>query len=96
LCGELTAGNRKKAMAQTTIAIDEDLLRRIEEKAARESRTAEEVANELLRKSLDAAKPYKLELKGWDAELQPGIDLTDRDKLYDILDGPDEMKRRGF
>ncbi len=80
------------------IAIEDDVLKQLEEKAAKESRTAEEVANELLRQSLEAAKPYKLELEGWKwkTELQPGIDLTDRDKLYDILDGPDEMKRRGF
>lgn len=74
-------------MAQATIAIDEELLKQIEEKAAKESRTAEEVANELLRQSL--AKPYKLELQGWNAELRPGVDLTDRDKLYELMDGPE-------
>jgi hypothetical protein len=76
-------------MAQATITIDEDLLKQIEEKAAKESRTAEEVANELLREALE--KPYKLELEGWKwkTELQPDIDLTDRNKLYDILDGPE-------
>ncbi len=81
-------------MAQATIAIDEDALKQLEEKAAKESRTAEEVANELLRQSLGAAKPYKLELQRWNAELL--VDVADRNKLYDILDDADEMKRRGF
>ena len=79
-----------------TITIEDDLLRQLEEKAAEENRSADEVANEVLRWGLK--KPYKLELEGWKwkTELQPGIDLTSREKLYDILDGPDEMKRRGF
>ena len=72
-----------------TITIEDELLRQLEEKAAKESRSADEVANELLRKSL--GKPYKLELEGWKwkTELQPGIDLTDRNKLYDAMDDPD-------
>ncbi len=80
-------------MAQATITIDEDLLKQIEEKAAKESRTAEEVANELLRQSLEAKKPYKLELQGWNAELQPGVDLEDRSKLYDLMDGPEYFEK---
>lgn len=34
-----------------------------------------------------ARRPYKLKLRGWSAELQPGVDITDRDKLYEILEG---------
>jgi len=79
-------------MAQVTITIDEDLLKQLQEKAAKESRTAEEVANELLRQSL--GKPYKLELEGWNAEIL--VDVADREKLYDVLDDDEYMKRRGF
>jgi hypothetical protein len=82
-------------MAQLTIAIDEDLLKQLEEKAAKESRTKDEVANDILRKSFTAAKPYKLELEGWKTELQPGVDLNDRDKLYDLMDGDELLKKYG-
>lgn len=82
-------------MATITITIEDEVLKRLEEKAAKENRSADEVANDLIRQEL--AKAYKLELEGWNwkTELQPGIDLTSRDKLYDVLDGAEEMKRRG-
>jgi len=44
-------------MAQATITIDGDLLKQLEEKAAKESRTANEVANEMLRQSLEDRTP---------------------------------------
>jgi predicted transcriptional regulator len=44
-----------------TITIDEDLAKPIEEKAAKESRTADEVANEMLRQSLGDAAPVRNE-----------------------------------
>ena len=48
------------------------------------------VANELLRDGLARLAepaPYKLTLEGWEAEEQPGVDLLDRDKLFDLMDG---------
>ena len=77
-------------MARTTLAIDDDLLKRIKEKAAREGRTLQDVANELLRQALLQPKPkrnVKLELRGWKAAERPGVDLFDRDKLFDLMDG---------
>ncbi len=77
-------------MARTTIALDDDLLRRLKEKAAREGRTLQDVANELLRQSLaaqSARKRVKIHLRGWKASRQPGVDLLDRDKLFDLMDG---------
>ena len=29
---------------------------------------------------------YRLELEGWDAAELPGVDVLDRDKLFDILE----------
>jgi len=78
-----------------TITIDEDLLKRIEEKAAKESRTAEQIANELLRSSLNGQKPYKLELEGWNAQLRPGVDLSDRNQMYELMDGDELAKKYG-
>ena len=75
-------------MPRTTLAIEDTLLRRLKEKAAREGRTLQEVANELLRQSLDTRPQrldYRLELEGWDAAEMPGVDVLDRDKLLDIL-----------
>lgn len=77
-------------VARTTLAIDDDLLKRIKEKAAREGRTLQDVANELLRTALVQKKPKtnrKLALRGWEASERPGVDLLDRDKLFDLMDG---------
>ena len=77
-------------MARTTIAIDDDLLKRMKEKAAREGRPLQDVANELLRQALVQQAPrrrIKLSLRGWKARQQPGVDLLDRDKLFDLMDG---------
>ena len=76
-------------MPRTTLAIEDRLLRRLKEKAAREGRTLQETANDLLRQSLDMRPQrldYRLKLEGWDAAELPGVDLLDRDKLSDILD----------
>jgi plasmid stability protein len=77
-------------VARTTLAIDDDLLKRIKEKAAREGRTLQDVVNELLRQALVQQKPkraLKLKLRGWKATERPGVDLLDRDKLFDLMDG---------
>ena len=76
-------------MPRTTLAIDDDLLKTIKEKAARDGRTFQDVANELLRQALKPRprKAVKLKLRGWKAVEQPGVDLLDRDKLFDLMDG---------
>lgn len=71
--------------------IDDKLLRELKKKAAEEGRTLQAVVNDLLRRSL--AQPrrernsFKLHLQGWEAKEQPGVDLLDRDKLFDLMDG---------
>lgn len=75
-------------MPRMTLAIEDRLFRRLKEKAAREGRTLQEIANELSKQSLDLGpnrSNFRLELDGWDAEELPGFDLLDRDKLLDIL-----------
>ncbi|HET7711445.1 MAG TPA: ribbon-helix-helix protein, CopG family [Thermoanaerobaculia bacterium] len=77
-------------MPRTTLALDEDLLRRLKEKAAREGRTMQDVANELLRMGLTRPRipsRSKLQLRGWKARLQAGVDLFDRNSLFDVMDG---------
>ena len=69
--------------------IEDTLLRLLKRKAAEEGRTLQAVANELLRQGLagSARRPYALTLRGWQAEEQPGIDILDRDTLFDAMDG---------
>jgi len=77
-------------VARTTLAIDDELLKRIKEKAVREGRTLQETANDLLRQALAPRRSgpkVKLELRGWEAVTRPGVDLLDRDKLFDLMDG---------
>lgn len=77
-------------MQRTTLALDEDLLQELKERAARERRTFQALTNDLLRRAVaDDRVPseYRLELQGWRASAQPGVDLLDRDQLFDRMDG---------
>lgn len=74
-------------MQRITLSIEDRLFRRLKEKAAREGRTLQEIADDLLRQGLDMRPhrlDYRLNLEGWDAAELPGVDLLDRDKLLDI------------
>ncbi|MDE2756153.1 MAG: hypothetical protein OXU26_09695 [Acidobacteriota bacterium] len=74
-------------MQRITLSIEDRLLRRLKEKAAREGRTLQDTANDLLKQGLDTRPQrldYRLELEGWDAAELPGVDLLDRHKLLDI------------
>lgn len=75
-------------MARTTLVLDDHLLRQIKKKAAEEGRTFQAVANDLLRRALaqSGRQPYRLKLQGWKAELQPGVNIMDRDSLFDLMD----------
>ena len=76
-------------MKRTTLTIEDRLLRELKKKAAEEGRTLQAVANDLLRRSL-AAQPresYQLRLRGWKAAELPGVNLADRDALFDLMDG---------
>jgi hypothetical protein len=75
-------------MARTTLVLDDNLLKQMKKKAADEGRSLQAVANELIRRGL-ATRPhqdYRLKLHGWKAELQPGIDILDRDSLFEAMD----------
>jgi plasmid stability protein len=77
-------------MKRTTLAIDDDLLKQLKEKAVREGRTLQAVANDLLRQAVVQQWPKsqpRLVLRGWKAVVQPGVDLLDRDRLFDLMDG---------
>ena len=78
-------------MTRTTIGLDDELLARLKEMAAREGRTMQAVVNDLLRQGLKGVEAsrqgeYRLDLEGWDATMRPGVDLLDRDVLFDLMD----------
>jgi hypothetical protein len=76
-------------MKRTTLTIDDQLFRELKKKSAEEGRTLQAVTNDLLRQALDRGplKPYKLRLQGWHAAELPGVDLLDRDALFDLMNG---------
>jgi hypothetical protein len=58
--------------------------------ALEQGRTLQAVTNDLLRRAMatqEQPKRYTLRLKGWQAQAQPGVDILDRDKLFDLMNG---------
>ena len=76
-------------MRRITLTIDDQIFRELKKKASEEGRTLQAVTNDLLRRSLTTrpSKSYQLRVRGWKATEQPGVDLLDRDVLFDLLDG---------
>jgi Ribbon-helix-helix protein, copG family len=77
-------------MKRTTLALDDDLLRRLKADAADRGITLAALVNETLRQAILPRAPrkrFKLKLQGWQAELQPGVDILDRDQLFDLTTG---------
>ena len=71
-----------------TLKLDEDLHRRLKERAAREGRTLQSLANDLLRLGLAVPKAsdYRLKFVSVKGEHQPGVDLFDRDALFNLME----------
>ena len=78
-------------MKRITVSLDEAILRLLKKRAAEHGTTLQAVVADLLRRSLaapaPAATPYRLELQGWEAQEQAGVDLLDRDKLFNLMKG---------
>lgn len=76
-------------MPRTTVDLEAQLLRLVKQRAAAEGRTVQAVVNELLRQALRPRRRqrFTLRLRPWRAAVQPGVDLGDRDKLFDLMDG---------
>ena len=68
--------------------IEDSILREIKKRALAEGRSVQAVANDLLRQALGgrgkARERFTLKLHGWQAAEQPGVDILDRDKLFDL------------
>lgn len=77
-------------MKRTTLVLEEDLLRRIKQEALRHGETFKSYVNSLLRKAISRrsrTKPYKLRWKPVKGLLKPGVNIADRDALYDVMEG---------
>jgi hypothetical protein len=74
---------------RTTLALDDDLLTTLKRRAAEQGTTLQAVVNDVLRHAVASKRQgrFTLRLRGWKAEEQPGVDITDRDKLFDLMNG---------
>lgn len=78
-------------LMRTTLTLDEDVLRLARRRAAEENRPLKDIINEVLRSGLTNNAPrgkasYKFRLTTVRGRQLPGVDLDDRDKLYDLME----------
>jgi hypothetical protein len=76
---------------RTTVEINDELFRNAKAAAAKQNKSLREIVDEALRQYLNGPqkKKFRLKLTPHSAvgHLMPGVDLEDRDSLYDIMDG---------
>lgn len=75
---------------RTTVDINDVLFRAAKRKAAEQGTSLRDLIEAALRQHLGkskAAAGYTLRWQTERGRLQPGVDLTDRDALFDIMDG---------
>ncbi len=76
---------------RTTLDLDDALLHAARKRAAERGKTLTAVVEEALAALLasrpPAARKYRLRWKTHKGRLLPGVNLADRDSLYDIMEG---------
>lgn len=77
---------------RTTLNLDDELMKQVKRKAAETGRTMTSIIEEGLRESLRRPRPpgsesYRLEMVTVKGRLRAGVDLKDRDALYDLMEG---------
>ena len=75
---------------RTIVDINDELMRLAEKKATEDGIPLRDVLEDALRLYLaekPAASGYKLKWTTESGELMPGVDLDDRDSLFDLMDG---------
>ena len=75
---------------RTTLDIDDRLLVAAKKRAAEAKTSLTKVIEEALRGYLSPARArraFKLELVIKKGKLRPGVDVADRDALYDLMEG---------
>ena len=77
-------------LMRTTLTLDDDVLKAARRRAREQDRPLKDVINEALRHGLALAKTrspaYRFRLKVVDGRPLSGVDLADRDKLFDLMD----------
>jgi hypothetical protein len=75
---------------RTTLALDDRLVRAAKKRAVEEGTTLTRVIEDALRRHLTArepTKPFRLRLLTKRGRLVPGVNLADRDALYERMEG---------
>jgi len=76
---------------RTTLDLDDSVLRQAKKLAAEEGKTLTRIVEEALRERVsprkNLGKGFKLRLLTKKGRLIPGIDLADRDALYERMEG---------
>ena len=75
---------------RTTIDLGDELYRQIRKKAADDGVAMRDVLEAALRGYLSGRATrgvYRLRWRTEEGRLQPGVDLDDRDSLFDLMDG---------
>ena len=76
---------------RTTLDIDDHVLRKAKQLAAREGKTLTRIVEEALRDRVvrprRSARPFRLQLLTKKGRLIPGVNLADRDALYERMEG---------
>ncbi len=74
---------------KTTLNIDDQVMQRLREEAARQGRTMSELVEAALRRLLDEGEAREAslpELPRWDSG-GARVDVADRDELYRVMEG---------
>jgi hypothetical protein len=79
-------------LMRTTLTLHDDVLKLARHRAAQENRPLKDVINDALRVGLtpdrgDRGQRYRFKLKTIKGRTMPGVDLHDRDALFDLMDG---------
>ena len=75
---------------RTTLEISDEIFRRLKRKAADEGTTVRQVVEDALRIYLGKPKGWKNYQPRWRSErgkILPGVQLDDRNSLFDVMDG---------
>jgi plasmid stability protein len=76
---------------RTTLNLDDDIMRALKRRAAETGQTmtslVEEALRELLRRSPREARPFRLKFVTVRGPALPGVDVTNRDSLYERMEG---------